>query len=117
MHQATTMNPNPQPSASNRTATHRQPENAMNRYQPRTPRIFAGLAAAALTAATLALTVMAPAALDARGDDMAVVAAGGEDHVYANTGPVTTSIDVVAYRGQRTRIIQSRASARTGSPS
>jgi hypothetical protein len=48
---------------------------------------------------------------------MAVVAAGGEDPVYANTGPVTRSFDVVAYRGQRTRIIQSRASARTGSPS
>ena len=89
----------------------------MNRYQPRTPRIFAGFAAAALTAATLAVTVMAPAALDAQGDDMAVVAAGGEDHVYANTGPVTTSIDVVAYRGKRTPIIQSRASARMGSPS
>ena len=89
----------------------------MNRYQPRTPRIFAGFAAAALTAATLALTVMAPAARDAQGDDMAVVAAGGEDHVYANTGPVTTSIDVVAYRGRRTPIIQSRVSARTGSPS
>ena len=89
----------------------------MNRYQPRTPRIFAGFAAAALTAATLALTVMAPAALDAQSDDTAVIAAGGEDHVYANAGPVTTSIDVVAYRGKRDPIIQSRANGRTGSPS
>ena len=89
----------------------------MNRYQPRTPRLFAGLAAAALTVATLAVTVMAPATLDTRSDDTAVIAAGGEDHAYANAGPVTTSIDVVAYRGKRTPIIQSRASARTGSPS
>ena len=89
----------------------------MNRYQPRTPRIFAGFAAAALTAATLALTVMAPAALDTQSDDTAGMAAGGEDHLYANTGAVTTSIEVVAYRGQRTPIIQSRASARSGSPS
>jgi hypothetical protein len=46
-----------------------------------------------------------------------VIAAGGEDHAYANAGPVTTSIDVVAYRGKRTPIIQSRASARAGSAS
>ena len=87
----------------------------MNRYEPRTPRLFAGFAAAALTVATLAVTVMAPAALDAQND--AVMTAGGEDHVYANAGPVTTSIDVVAYRGKRTPIIQSRATTRAGSPS
>lgn len=88
----------------------------MNRYEPRTPRLFAGLAAAALTLATLAVTVMAPASLDAQGGS-AVIAAGGEDHVYANAGPVTTSIDVVAYRGKRTPIIQSRATMRAGSAS
>ena len=89
----------------------------MNRYEPRTPRLLAGLAAAAMTAATLAVTVMAPAALDMQGDDTAAIAAGGEDHVYANAGPVTTSIDVVAYRGKRTPIIQSRAGNRAGSAS
>ena len=45
------------------------------------------------------------------------IAAGGEDHVYANAGPVPTSIDVVAYRGKREPIIQSRANARAGSAS
>lgn len=89
----------------------------MNRYDPRTPRIFAGFAAAALTVATMAAAVMAPAALDAQQDATAVIAAGGEDHVYANAGPVTTSIDVVAYRGKRAPIIQSRANMRAGSAS
>ena len=60
---------------------------------------------------------MAPATLDAQHDAMAITAAGGEDHVYANAGPVTTSIDVVAYRGKREPIIQSRANARAGSAS
>ena len=89
----------------------------MNRYEPRTPRLFAGFAAAALNVATLAVTVMAPAALDAQTSDTAVIATGGEDHVYANAGPVTTSIDVVAYRGKRAPIIQSRATMRAGSAS
>jgi hypothetical protein len=111
------MNPNRQSNASNPGTARTQPENAMNRYEPRTPRLFAGLAAAALTVATLAVTVMAPAALDARTGDAATIAAGGEDHVYANAGPVTTSIEVVAYRGKRTPIIQSRATTRAGSAS
>ena len=88
----------------------------MNRYDPRTPRVFAGFAAAVLTVATLATTVMAPAALDAQ-QDATAIAAGGEDHVYANAGPVTTSIDVVAYRVKRAPIIQSRANVRAGSAS
>ena len=89
----------------------------MNRYEPRTPRIFAGFAAVAMTAATIALTVIVPAELDAQGRD-AIVAAGGEDHVYANAGPLTTSIDVVAYRTSRgASIIQSRAHVRNGTAS
>ncbi|HEX6004049.1 MAG TPA: hypothetical protein VFZ14_08660 [Burkholderiales bacterium] len=87
----------------------------MNRYEPRTSRIFAGFAAVALTAATIALTVMVPAEVDAQHRDALAAASGGEDHVYANAGPLTTSIDVIAYRGKRgAPIIQSRAHLRSG---
>ncbi len=54
-------------------------------------------------------------ALEAADRDALAAASGGEDHVYANAGPLTTSIDVIAYRGKRgAPIIQSRAHLRSG---
>ena len=92
----------------------------MNRYEPRTPRALAGLAAVCMTAATLALSVMAPAAIESESRDAGVAATstGIEDHAFTNAGPLTTSIDVVAYRTKRVvPVVQSRAQLRTGAAS
>lgn len=48
----------------------------MNRYQTSTPRAAIGLAAAALTALTLAVAVLLPAGIDAGAVDEGFVLAG-----------------------------------------
>lgn len=73
----------------------------MKRYQPSAPRAFAGLAAAFMTAATLAVTVVAPTTFDAQAPNVAMSAGASQSHAYANAGPLTTSIDVVAVRSTR----------------
>ena len=73
----------------------------MKLYQPATPRVVPGLAAAFMTAATLAVSVVAPTTFDAQTRDVAMSAAESQSHAYANAGPLTTSIDVVAVRSTR----------------
>lgn len=73
----------------------------MKRYQTATPRALIGLAAAFMTAATLAVSVVAPTTFDAQTRDVAMSEGESQSHAYANDGPLTTSIDVVAVRSTR----------------
>lgn len=90
----------------------------MNRYEPRTPRALAGFAAVFMTAATLAVAVLAPAAMDAGSRDGGILTMSTEpqSHAVVNSGPLTTSIDVVAYRAPRRlpAAVQTRAQGRAG---
>jgi len=54
-----------------------------------------------ITAATLAVSVVAPTTFDAQARDVATSAAQSQSHAYANAGPLTTSIDVIAVRSTR----------------
>jgi hypothetical protein len=47
----------------------------MNRYQPSTPRVTFGIAAAAMTVITFALLVIVPTTMDSMGDEVGTVAA------------------------------------------
>ena len=90
----------------------------MKRYEPGTPRALFGLAAACLTVATLAVSVAAPAALDRESREVGVLTSNETQSAFANAGPLTTSIDVVAYRTTRlVPIVQSRARVRNGAAS
>jgi hypothetical protein len=75
-------------------------ETAMNRYQPATSRTIAGLAAAFMTVATLAVSVLAPASMDSTTRDVSVASTsnGSEQSTSTQSGALTTSIDVVASR-------------------
>jgi hypothetical protein len=75
----------------------------MNRYEPATPRALAGVAALFMTVATLSLSVLAPAAVDSESREVSVLTLSSEpeSHAFANAGPLTTSIDVVAFRTTR----------------
>ena len=70
----------------------------MNRYDPRTPRTFAGFAAAAITVATLALTVVLPAASRpaATADDIATRVTS--EQCIAPTDSAITEMSVLAER-------------------
>ncbi len=70
----------------------------MNRYQPATPRAIAALAATFMTVATLAVSILAPAAMDPTTRDVIVATTAPEQPARATQGEVTTSIDVVARR-------------------
>jgi len=70
----------------------------MQRYESGSPRALIGIFAVAMTAATLALAVLAPAATEYRARDIGVLA-GGDIATYDAT-PIT-SIDVVAVRAVR----------------
>ena len=82
----------------------------MNRYEPGTPRALFGLAAVALTAATLAIAVIAPAAVDYGTQEIGVLTRS-IDVAPARAGDqATASIEVVAVRGTRiVPVVQSRA--------
>ena len=69
----------------------------MNRYDPRPPRALFGLAAAAITAVTLALAVVMPAgqAPQAAYDDVATRVANER---CVDQGGAVTAIDVVGER-------------------
>ena len=85
----------------------------MKRYQPATHRTFAGLAAAFMTAATLAVAIVVPSTFDAQTGDVAMAAGESQSHAYANAGPLTTSIDVVAVRTMRlVPVVHTRAATR-----
>jgi hypothetical protein len=47
----------------------------MNRYQPSTPRVTFGIAAAAMTVITFALLVIVPTTMDSMGDEAGTVVA------------------------------------------
>ena len=73
----------------------------MQRYQPGTPRALIGVAAVALTAATLAVAVMAPAAMSYGTREIGVLATTNNDVVRGSEAATTAAIDVVAVRGVR----------------
>jgi hypothetical protein len=70
----------------------------MQRYESGSPRALFGIFAVAMSAATLALSVLAPAAAQYSARDIGVLA-GGDIATYDAT-PIT-SIDVVAVRAVR----------------
>lgn len=69
----------------------------MQRYEPGTPRSLFGIFAVGMTAATLALSVLAPATAEYRARDIGVVAGTVGDIATYDATPIT-SIDVVAVR-------------------
>jgi hypothetical protein len=74
-------------------------ETAMNSYQPATCRTLVGIAAAIMTVATLAVSVLAPASLDSISRDVSVASTStAAQPTSADAGTLTTSIDVVALR-------------------
>jgi hypothetical protein len=96
------MNPNRAAHASNRsTRVDSTRRSKMHRYQPGTPRALIGVAAVALTAATLAVAVMAPAAMSYGTREIGVLATTSNDVVRSSEATTTASIDVVAVRGVR----------------
>lgn len=72
----------------------------MQRYRSDAPRVLAGFAAVAMTIATLAVTILAPSTVRTERFDAGIAASStlAEDHAFSNSGPLVTSIDVVAYR-------------------
>jgi hypothetical protein len=96
------VNPSRGEDASNRrvrTIDNMEPQ--MNRYDPRTPRTLFAVAAVAMTAATLAVSVLAPAGIErpaTQGDLLTRV----ESETRAPAGNMlVTAIDVVAIRAPR----------------
>jgi len=77
----------------------------MNRYQPATSRSIAGLAAAFMTIATLAVSILVPASMDSASRDVSVASTSNapEQSTRWQSGTLTTSIDVVAFR--KTKIV------------
>jgi len=75
----------------------------MKRYEPAPPRAMAMLAAAAMTVATLSVSILGPASADSERRDVNVSTTSltPPDHAFINSGTLTTSIDVVAYRSKR----------------
>jgi hypothetical protein len=73
----------------------------MNRYEPRTPRAVFGFAAVFLTAATLAVSVVAPAAMDVGSREVTVLTQTLDAQAKAAANAPTTSIDVIAVRATR----------------
>ena len=74
----------------------------MKRYEPGTPRGLLGFTALALTAATFALAVGAPATMRYGTEDIGVLTgSGGVTTIQAANDGATTSIEVVAVRGTR----------------
>lgn len=75
----------------------------MNRYEPGIPRAIVGFAAVFMTAATLAISVIAPAAMDSTSGEVSVFTTSSAAQATANAdaGALTTSIDVVAFRRMR----------------
>lgn len=89
----------------------------MNRYAPRTPRMLFGLAAVTLTTATLAITVLAPAAIEYDATQADVLTHTARESCVPARDGVVTAIDVVAVRGTHVApVAQSHGSARDGLP-
>jgi hypothetical protein len=85
----------------------------MNRYDPRTPRTLAGLAAVMLTGATLAVSVFAPASVEHDALHADVNASTVTERCVPAGGGIVTAIDVVAVRAAHVApVAQTRGSAR-----
>jgi hypothetical protein len=85
----------------------------MNRYDPRTPRTLAGLAAAAITTATLAIAVVLPAtSLPLAGPDDIATHVASEQCVAAVDNTITAMSVVAERHAPATPIAQSRSAAR-----
>ncbi len=85
----------------------------MNRYRPAPPRAIAALAAAFMTVATLAVSILAPASMDSTVRDVTVASTTVEQPARATQGDITTSIDVVARRTTTiVPVVSTRASLR-----
>ena len=80
----------------------------MSRFHPKTPRTAIGLAAIALSAVTLGLAVVAPAALDTRSEDERVLTAAPRmPHVDAAIPRLR--IEVVGIRAPEVAATRDRA--------
>ncbi len=72
----------------------------MNNYEPDTPRAALGIVAAALTAVTIGILVVAPARLDARNDEALILAQATGRPAPIEVAIVPDRIDVTAVRSQ-----------------
>jgi glutamate racemase len=86
----------------------------MKRYAPGTPRAMAGIAALCMTAATLAISVLAPAAVDSESREVGVMTTSMQTQVTSSKiDGSTTSIDVVALRATRlVPVVETRSPAK-----
>jgi hypothetical protein len=103
MSYANTVNPDERRAASNNHKTPYLPlEPRMHAYRPTTPRLALGFAAVVLTVATIGLSVIAPARMDFRSQEIPVIAlSDGTSQAIVDTSgpaPVVDSIDVRASR-------------------
>ena len=70
----------------------------MNRYDPRQPRALFAIAAVALTATTLALSVLAPAGVESIAPQDDLVTRVTSERCVPSNDTIVTGIDVVAVR-------------------
>jgi hypothetical protein len=85
----------------------------MNRYDPRTPRTLAGIAAAAITTATLAIAVALPAASRTAAAPEDIATRVTSEQCVAAADNTITAMNVVAERRPHaTPLAQSRSAAR-----
>ena len=75
----------------------------MKHYEPAPPRAMAVLSAVAMSVATLSASILVPASADSERREVTVSTTSltPQDHAFGNSGTLTTSIDVVAYRRNR----------------
>jgi hypothetical protein len=66
----------------------------MNRYQPSTPRVTFGIAAAAMTVITFAVLVLVPSMMDSVSDEVGTVAASTVASAVASTVAAPASAEV-----------------------
>jgi hypothetical protein len=84
-------------------------EPCMNRYDPRTPRALFAFAAATLTVATLAISVLAPAGIERAAPQDDLVTSVASERCVPSDDSVVTGMDVVAVRAHhRSPLAQAR---------
>ena len=110
IHVVTIMNPKRGHRASNRSIRIiDNPEPLMNRYDPRTPRALFGVAAIALTVATLAIAISVPARIERAPAAEDLLTQVASERCVADSDTLITGIDVVAARTPReASVAQSR---------
>ena len=85
----------------------------MNDYQSKTPRFVIGMAAIAITAATIGLSVIVPARMDFRSQEVSVLAQADDTPQALTQGaenlPIVESIDVYGVREPKlVTVVESR---------